>query len=62
MTEPMYIVVYQPKGALNCETEFHGPFMYHEDAENHLVTLPAAIDCECKYIASLIAPPPFKVG
>lgn len=52
-----FIVVYRPKDALQAQTEFHGPFTEYLDAEDHLCTLPAAIDCDCKYIDCLIPPP-----
>lgn len=57
----MFIVIYQPKGALNCERQHHGPFMHYLQAEDFLGTLPPAIDCEVKYIEELIPPPRFQV-
>ncbi len=50
----MFIVIYQAKGDLNLNRKHYGPFMHYIQAEDFLGTLPAAIDCEVKYIEELI--------
>lgn len=57
----MFIVIYQAKGALRCETRFFGPFTWIEDAEDCLGNLPPAIDCEVKYIEELEMPRNAKI-
>ena len=52
----MFIVIYQAKGDLNINRKHYGPFMHYIQAEDFLGTLPAAIDCEVKYIEELITP------
>jgi hypothetical protein len=53
-----YLVIYQPKGALRCETKYFGPFNNFGNAYNYLAQLPAAIDCECKFVQEIDAPIP----
>ncbi len=50
----MFIVIYQAKGDLNINRKHYGPFMHYIQAEDFLGTLPAAIDCEVKYIEELV--------
>lgn len=45
----MFILIYKPKDALNCETEHH-VFSTYAEAEAKLESLPVAALCECKYI------------
>lgn len=63
----MFIVIYRPHNKLNLETQYHGPFLSHDDAYDFLCGLPALgiqdQDPEIvtpnpgvKFIQSLIAP------
>lgn len=37
----MFIVVYRPHNALQCETQYIGPFATDDDAYDHLCSMPA---------------------
>lgn len=50
----MYIVTYRATGALNCETEYHGPFATDALAYDFACTLPAPCDLKC--VEPLAAP------
>ncbi len=56
MTGPLYVVQFRLKGSLNMDACTFGPFLTIEDAEEFLITLPVAAECEHKYIDTLVKP------
>jgi len=50
---PQFVVIFRAKDALQIETHFYGPYATYEAAEEKVMSLPVARDCECKYISEL---------